>query len=374
MRKVLSNSSFIAFIVITIFTLALYSPTLNFPFQFDDYGEIVNNDAIKNINFGVIWKHLPTRFVLYVTFALNYYFFGLNTLGFHIINIFFHIISGFFVFLFISNTMGLAENSSSMNKMKKLPLSINTISLFTALLFITHPLQTGTVTYIIQRAEGLSSMLYLISIVCFIYARRRYEMNGETFSERVHLIYYFFSILAVILGMFTKEIFFTLPVMLLIYDLFFFNKSSIIKKKRMLYHLPYLLTLPIIPILLLTYNKSLYQYQAFAQDRWHYFLTQSHVIWTYIRLSVWPVNQNLDYDYTVYSSIWDPFTLICILSLLGLFFFSFYLYHIKCRLQSFFILWFFIIISVTSSVIPNRELIFEHRMRSEEHTSELQSH
>ena len=132
-------------------------------------------------------------------------------------------------------------------------------------------------------------------------------------------------------------------------------------------------------------------------SRWDYLMTQMRVVTTYIRLIFLPINQNLDYDYPIYHSFFTPpVFLSCafLLSILGLGFFLLYKAHkagrkpqkeggLKrneknleqrnealqskrfapyYRLMGFGILWFFITLSIESSVIPIDDVIFEHRL------------
>lgn len=83
-----------------IFSLGIliYSNTFYSPFHFDDLLNIVNNPAIKNIlNLQAIWNFYPTRFIVFLTLALNYHFHQLNVLGYHIFNLAIHIGSAILV-------------------------------------------------------------------------------------------------------------------------------------------------------------------------------------------------------------------------------------------------------------------------------------
>jgi hypothetical protein len=100
-----------------------------------------------------------------------------------------------------------------------------------------------------------------------------------------------------------------------------------------------------------------------------YLLTQFRVIATYIRLLFLPVNQNLDYDYPLYNSLFEPGVFFSFLFLLSIFGLAIYLFKRSRKtgngyslMASFGILWFFITLSVESSIIPIRDVIFEHRL------------
>jgi tetratricopeptide (TPR) repeat protein len=133
----------------------------------------------------------------------------------------------------------------------------------------------------------------------------------------------------------------------------------------------------IIPLTLLDIDRPLGELVDHAGEeirgssslsRWHYLLVEFRVIVTYLRLIFFPVNQNLDYDYPRYLSLWEPQVLLSFLflvSLAGMSVFVLYYYRRTAshsRLISFGIFWFFINIALESSVIPLNNVIFEHRM------------
>ena len=92
------------------------------------------------------------------------------------------------------------------------------------------------------------------------------------------------------------------------------------------------------------------------------------MIATYIRLLFLPVNQNLDYDFPIYRSLGSAPVLLSLLLILALFGCALFLLRQssrgerRLRLISFGILWFFITLSVESSVIPIVDVIYEHRV------------
>jgi tetratricopeptide (TPR) repeat protein len=103
-------------------------------------------------------------------------------------------------------------------------------------------------------------------------------------------------------------------------------------------------------------------------SRADYLFTQFRVIATYIRLLFLPVNQNLDYDYPVFHSLLNPQVILSSVFLVSIFGIGIYLTYSSMsrdaalRLAAFGIFWFFTALSVESSIIPIREVIFEHRL------------
>jgi tetratricopeptide (TPR) repeat protein len=175
----------------------------------------------------------------------------------------------------------------------------------------------------------------------------------------------------------TKEIAFTIPLLVVLYEVFFFHGGKGWKKK-LPYLLPLLLTLLVIPLDMVNARVPFGELLSDVSEatrvqtdvsRWEYLITQFRVIATYIRLLFLPVNQNLDYDYPIYRSILEPSVTLSFLFLLGLFTTAIVLFRKArkgsdpaCLLIAFGILWFFISLSVESSVIPIVDLIYEHRV------------
>ncbi|MCX5855360.1 MAG: tetratricopeptide repeat protein, partial [Deltaproteobacteria bacterium] len=249
------------------------------------------------------------------------------------------------------------------------------IPLFAALVFVSHPVQTQAVTYIAQRAASLATLFYLGCLVMYIKAR------GSETSKKAGYAFYAAAILSAVLAMRTKEITFTLPVMVLLYE-FMFLRGDI--RKRVLYLLPLLLTMLIIPLsMMITKGASMGAGSAGIDEltkmagiadvsRWDYLNTQFRVIVTYIRLLFLPIHQNLDYNYPVYRTFFTAPIVLSFLFLLGIFCGGVYLLYRSFRsdqadrfwwrLIAFGIFWFFVTLSVESSIIPIVDVIFEHRL------------
>ena len=173
---------------------------------------------------------------------------------------------------------------------------------------------------------------------------------------------YLFSWFLGILAMLTKENTITLPLMIILCELCFFKTGRRIKWR---YVLPFLVILPIIPILLFS-TKSIISGdmgRLAASNAYldpHYFLTQFRVMITYIRLLFIPVNQNLDYDYPLAKAFFDPPSLASLIALIFIVIAAFKLFK-RYRLISFSIFWFLITILPESSLIHLKEdFIYEH--------------
>jgi tetratricopeptide (TPR) repeat protein len=357
------------FLILFFTAVLIYYKTFAFPFHFDDGFNIVENYKLRDLsNF---WPPSGTRYMGYLSFALNYHFHQLDVFGYHLVNLSIHIVNGFFVWWLVLLTFKTPQmEGSDVSSRQK-----NFVALLSALIFISHPIQTQAVTYIVQRFTSLATFFYLLSLILYVHARLSFQVN----SMRTWL-YYVMSVICAILAMKTKEISFTLPIVVALYEFIFFKSAgsgftaSNLRRYYML--IPLLFTLLIIPLGLRGMDKGigdlLGELREMAQEtekipRFSYLLTQFRVIVTYLRFLVLPLNQNLDYDYPIYHSFTPTvfLSLLFILLIVGFALYLIYLSRVRNRelkLISIGIFWFFITLSVESSLIPIRDVINEHRL------------
>lgn len=387
MKKDFSHKTSIHLLIIAVFGFLIYSNTFHAHFELDDDVYIIQNSAIKDMSYfleplkvlgltdiGINFRYaFITRIVGYFTFALNYHFHGLDVTGYHVFNILVHIINSLLVYLLIRLIFRtpffldtVPEHSAHTL------LAPGVFALCSALIFAGHPVQTQAVTYISQRFASLSALFYLLSIVAYI----RTRLSG---AASVKYIFYAISFISAVTAMLVKEISFTLPVMIALFEIFFFRGKY---RKRILLLFPFAITMFVIPAALLT-AQGAFSIGDIRQSmntlasapsigRMDYLFTQFRVIVTYLRLLLFPVNQNLDYDYPVFHSFFAPQVLFSFLLLLFIFLSGVYCFYRSqrqkteagyyLRLMSLGIFWFFITISIESSIIPIQDVIFEHRL------------
>ncbi|KAF0218422.1 MAG: hypothetical protein FD174_2883 [Geobacteraceae bacterium] len=391
----LAGNRFVHVFLIVILGLSAYSNTFHVPFVFDDQTSIIDNPVIRDLaNFfssGTGYGYNPRRFVGYLTIALNYRLGGVDVTGYHAFNLTVHIITALLVYylcLLTFRTPSLLGSSLSGGARQ--------VALLSGLLFVVHPVQTEAVTYIIQRLSSLAAMFYLLSLVFYVRARLFHESgNGRVHGKTV--LSYSLSLISAVLAMKTKEIAFTLPIIIALHEFFFFRGGI---RKRLLFLLPIALTIAIIPFTMVSAGKPIGKLLADAGDaarggadisRGDYLITQVSVITTYVRLLFLPINQNLDYDYPLSHSLLNPRVFVSFLFLFLIASLAIYLFRRSriphpasrfplpnprfpvpsprspipdpaLRLVSFGICWFFITLSVESSVIPLADVIFEHRL------------
>jgi len=334
----------------------VYSNTFYSPFHLDDTPSIVNNFFIRNLsNLQNIWNYLPRRFFLYLSIAFNYHFSGLDVFGYHLFNLGVHLLVAILVWwltLLTLSTPAMKEN--------KITRHANLIALLAGLVFVSHPVQIEAVTYIVQRAASMAALFYLLSLSLYVKSRLLQEDNSGRWK-----FYYIGSLISAIAAMFTKEITITLPLMVLLYEFSFLRTKKEFDWK---YLFPFILTILIIPLtMFFTESVKAQHMRGVTADTpadissIHYLLTQFRVLATYIRLVFLPVHQNLDYDYPISKSIFEIPTLFSLILLICVLFGAKHLF-LKYRLVSFSIFWFFLTLLPESSLLPIKDVIFEHRL------------
>jgi Tfp pilus assembly protein PilF len=354
---------FLGLISIFFLCVIIYSNTFNAPFVFDDNSSIVYNSTIKSLKNALV-AISDNRYLGYLSFSVNYAVAGLNPFGYHVTNVLIHAANALLVYYLITLTFMTPALAGTR-------LSPGFIAIATAFIFLAHPIQTQAVTYIAQRFASMATFFYLLSIISYVKARLNF-IETKNFSSKRHLGYYLMSIVFACFAMKTKEIAFTLPFALGLYEIYFFDKGKSFKK-RFLYLIPIFLTLLVIPLTMLelktsnTINEVADNFDNITKDTWvthtrsEYLYTQFRVIVTYLRLLILPVNQNLDYDLHVSRTFFSgdviaSFLFLSMIFALGILAFK------KYRLVSFGVVWFFLTLSVESSIIPIRDVIVEHRV------------
>lgn len=415
-RKILSAPWF-ALIIIALAAFVVYSNVYRCPFVFDDIHSIVENVGIRDLsNFSSPDRFLKSRAVVDFTFALNYRFGKLDVFGYHLVNILIHIINGFIVYFLALAILGrllrLSREEAQGSKLEgqrkegkaqkkkgkgkkgkktggvsqssilDLQSSIPLIALFAAIIFIVHPIQTQAVTYIVQRYASLAALFYMGSVLFYLKGRVLAQSpklkaqslashRPSTFSLQSSA-FFILSIVCGLLAFMSKQNTASLPGAIVLVECMCFSGTWRERARRFLW---------IMPVLVLFAAFILYAMGLFSGagigsmledvsdltretelvSRWSYLCTQFNVLVIYIRLLFLPVGQNLDYMYRFNTSFFNdltPFAFAFLAGLVGLAIWK----RKKYPVVTVAIFWFFITLSVESSIIPIRDALFEHRL------------
>ncbi len=357
-------------VLLALATLAAYAGSFGGPFVYDDLSSIPDNLTLRHL-----WPlsgplspphggfTVDGRPVLNLSFALNYAWGGAQVRGYHAVNLLIHVCAGLAVFGLVRRTLArppLRERLGS----AALPLAFTA-----AALWLLHPLQTEAVAYVVQRAESLMGLFYLLTLYCLVRGAEQMEPPafakapaGERAARRAAFAWFGLSWLACLFGMGTKEVMVSAPVLALCYDRTFLAGTfrEAWRRRRGL-HLALMATW--IPLALLVAGTGGDRGGTSGFDIgvgwWAYGLTQFQALCRYLQLSVWP--RPLIFEY---GSFWArtpaeilPYAAVVVPLAAAT------LWALVCRpVAGFLGLWFFGILAPTSLVPGPLQMIAEHRM------------
>jgi len=354
-------------LLLALLTGAIYSNSLDAPFAFDAGHYIESDTAIRMTELS--WEQIKTaafesvpkkRFLANLSFAFNYYFDRYDVFGYHLVNILIHLCCGICLLFFVKAT--LACTSAGQAELPK-GLTPGIAALLTALLWIAFPINPGAVTYIVQRMTSLAVMFFILCL--WLYVLGRLEFQRHRFSAK-SIALFAGCALAGICAFATKENTATLPIVILLYEFFFFQDMKIrITRRKALWLAGGAIVFATIALFYLGENPldrilSAYNRRDFTLGE--RVMTEWRIILYYISLFFWPApwRLNLDYDYPLSYHITNPSTtLIALLAILSLIALA-VLTARRHRILAFCLLWFFINLAIESSII-GIELIYEHR-------------
>jgi len=300
------------------------------------------------------------RPVANISFALNYYFGKYDVTGYHVVNIIIHLINGILVYFLALIIFKQALHVPNQKTTQIGGALIPSISFFAALIFITHPIQTQSVTYVVQRMNSVAVMFFFLSLLLYINGR----LNRERWRRWTLFGGCFFSW---IMALGSKEIAATLPFLILLYEWYFFQDLRLDWLRRNIKYFVGLITISGLVAFIYIGGSpfdsisSGYIYRDFTMSE--RMLTQFRVVVFYISLLLFPhpARLNILHQISTSHSLVEPITtLLSLLIIIGLIGLAIYLAG-KHRLLSFCILWFLINLTIESSVV-GLEMIFEHRL------------
>jgi len=328
-----------------------YSNSFSGPFIFDDMHAIRQNTHVRSLSplskaMGAPdQSSVSGRPVVALSLAVNYAVSGYETWSYHALNFAVHLLCGLLLFGIIRRTL------LSQRLRRRFGADADLLAMVCAIIWVVHPLQTEAVTYVIQRAESMMGMFYLLTLYCAI----------RGFTSRFAVGWYAAAVGACATGMATKEVMVTAPVIVLLYDWVFVSRGfgRLLAKRLALYGL-LAATWAVLVILLLEGPRSASAGFDFGDvTPLEYAKTQCVAIVHYIRLAFWPRPLILDYPRTTVESLGEYAPQAAVLAVLGLATMAALIFR---PVWGFLGAWFFLILAPTSSFVPIADPIFEHRM------------
>jgi len=396
-------------LAIGLFSVLIYINSFETPFFFDDVMQIEDKTKIRDLGnyFSPKIVGLKRPFVE-LTFAVNYRLGKVNSFGYHLVNVVIHIINGLLAYLLALTIFqqiplpnpgedangareGLqveAERQKPKGEERKVRThfqstidnrqsTIFAMSLFAAMIFVAHPIQTQAVTYIVQRYTSLAAMFYMAAVYLYIRGRLRQQERKSHDAVSASMVsayvYFAFSFVCGILGFLSKENIASLPAAILLVEFFLFDRTWKGWRRKLIWLLPAFGFLGVFILYVSGAFRGHFDFGSLLEDisgfsretgnisRWNYLCTQFNVIFIYVRLLFFPFGQNVDYMYPFKSGFFDGWTPLAFLFVTGIVFAG--VWSFKRRpIISLGIFWFLITLSVESSIIPIRDALFEHRL------------
>ena len=355
------SSAALAFILFLV-----YSNSLDCGWHLDDFHSITQNPHIqmKELTWKGLLKSLHSdlnypeklyRPIAGLTFALNFFISGTDPFSFHLVNLLIHWLSSVFLFLFLYQTLRFPSFQG------KYTGNAYSIALLATVLWAINPVQTQSVTYVVQRMTSLAGLFYIMSM--FFYAKGRTAQDGKR-----RFLYGALCFTAFVLAFGSKENAALLPFSILLYE-GIVVQADIVSwiKRNKTYVLTALALILALSVLYVYYRRGsflsfLNDYEERPFTLSQRLLTQPRVVLFYLSLIFYPLPGRLSiaHSYDISTSLFSPVsTLFAILSIVGAVVFA-VLFSRRHRILSFCILFFLVNHLLESSVFP-LELVFEHR-------------
>ncbi len=297
---------------------------------------------------GEEWTTGARRWFTHFTFVANYKLHGYQVWGYHLVNNVIHITAALLLFGLVRRTLLLSATR------ERYAHSAPWLAFGIALLWLVHPLQTESVTYIVQRLESLAGMFFLLTLYALL------RGSGSKYGW----CWYLLAVVAVSLGVGSKETMFLAPLAALAYDRVYLSSSwrELVRKRWALYAALVPAATWSLAMLGRTFANNHAPAMGFGfRDitPWEYLRSQPGVLLNYLQLSFWPAQQCLDYGWPVEHDPWRIYGIGAII--VGLVLASLVMFWRQPRIGLIAILLFFIL-APTSSFMPIRDLRYEHRM------------
>ena len=339
--------------------ILVYGNHLQNTFQFDSVSYIENSLSLKNpesmLTLQFWMAGFFSRGLLLISMALNAHLDELHPFGYHMVNLSLHILNAILIFFIFNKALFHFKN--------KIVGNDTAISFFASTIFLVHPIQTESVIYIISRSEVLASTFYLLGFflfqICLDFDKRH--------SLLKKLILPLVILLLSVIGFSVKQTLATFPLIIFLYYISVCSLDSPVIKFILNWKWSIVFAVLIFSSILL-YKLLLDETFLIGPSNPHemvgrekYMLSQPVVIvFYYLHKFLFPINLNIDPDVEVVTQLFS-FSFIASMTMIA--FIAYYLSKQKAwRFYIFFLSWFFIILSPSSSIVTLHDLAAEHRV------------
>ncbi len=337
-------------VLLVLGTWLAYANSFSGAFVFDDPPSLLENATLRDLS---DWRAVLSppasagvggRPVANLSYALNYALSGHSLLGYHLGNVAIHTLGALTLFGLLRRTL-LSPLLSA-----RFGTDATWLAFAVAALWAVHPVQTNSVTYLSQRTEALMGLFYLLTLYAFV--------RGATAPAHPYR-WHSLAVVTCALGMASKEVMVTAPVVVALYDRTFFAGSfAAALRRRWPLYLGLAATWILLGWLMIGLGARGVGF-GFRLTWWGYAAASCYSVITYLRLALWPHPLVFDYGPTVAeTTVATPYALLVAL-LVGLSLWALW----RRPLLGFLGAWFFVILAPTSSVVPIvRQMVAENRL------------
>jgi Tfp pilus assembly protein PilF len=268
-----------------------------------------------------------------------------DTFGYHFVNVILHFFNGILVWLAMRKVLNWAGLEKWL---------CWTLAIFAAGLFLLHPLQTESVSYVASRSETLSVFFVLAALVVFLYRTGDALGIGRTLAV---LALYGAAVLS-------KEHTAVLPVLLLLTDYYWnpgFSLTGIRRNWRLYVPIVVVGALAAFFVALVLRSATTAGFGVKEFTWYQYFFTECRAIWDYLWMFLLPIGQNLDPDFPISRSITEHGAIVAMLGLLAVTVCA-WIYRRRFPLGSYGWFVFLVLIAPTSSFVPIHDPFAERRL------------
>lgn len=346
-----------------LFCLGVYWYGLSGPLMLDDGPQLIPvMNSVNASNWLLEWSQYVVsnsgqlgRVIPMATFIVNAIFFGADVFWWKLTNVVLHCVNGIFIFVFLAKLLRSDFERNSL----ALPLALS-------LLWLLHPIQVGTVLYLVQRMAILSTTFLLLSFISYLVAMEAFDSN------RKRRVFLFLSAgLFFPMALLCKENAITYP--LYIIAIFYFKRKELSpshrNSKAILEHKIFAGLMALILLVgaaILVYDwgnlvEKGYEFRNFTLNE--RLMTQARISIMYLFQILLPLPSAYGFfydDIQVSQGVLEPVTTLLSIVMLILLLFIGYVYRKTKPLLAFGIAFFIISHLVESTIFP-LELAFEHR-------------
>ena len=332
------------FAVALVALLSAYGPALKGPFVFDDQALpfLAPNSGAHSL---ASWL-LGVRPVLMASYWVSYQSGGAEPYGYKLVNLFIHLLNGVLIWLIVRKVLEFASETSPLRTV---------LSVFCAFLFLLHPVQTESVAYAAGRSETLSVFFAFAAIALFVYRR------SITVTWAVSAGLFVLMCLAIL----TKEHTAVIPGVLLLTDYFWNPGFSFegVRRNWRFYTAAVILGIAGGAFICFRVLSSALTagFRVPGLPWYDYFFSECRAVWSYLRLVVIPIGQNVDYDFPVSHGILARGAIVGLGALVAVSVAA-WIYRKRFPLAAYGWFVFLLLLAPTSSFLPIADLFVERRL------------